>query len=511
LGERIAALVQTGQVPQAYTLLAPVLAERTPFRLLDRIGAAVGAGPLEAVNTFLDHIAAARTEGGWVVIASALGQQLDRDPAGAFARCRAFVIVADVWYATDILGERVPGPALVADFQPSLDMLASWREDANRWVRRTVGVSVHFWARRSRGAAEYVAQAEALLAFLEPMFEEWDMDTVKDMGWGLMTRFKANPPPWLLEPDEANPGVRYFVLRDLLDRATDDPEVVAAQAEVMRTGPVPAILDAQYPDGYWVKPGPGYAPKYRSTLWQILFLAQLGADGRDERVRRAVEHVFAHAQAKNDGFACNGRPSTTIHCLWGNVVRALLDLRYWGDERLDRAIDALARSITGEGYEWYRKGGVQAPGFVCSANYGLPCAWGAVRALRALNRVPATGRTPAVEAAVVASTDFLLSYDVARADYPHHERISSSWFKFGYPLGYVTDVLLNLEALSEAGYAKDSRLNETVEFVLSKQDEQGRWKMECSHNGKMWADVEKKGRPSKWVTLRALRVLKMTR
>jgi hypothetical protein len=322
-------------------------------------------------------------------------------------------------------------------------------------------------------------------------------------------RLNADPLPWLLERDEANPGVRYFALRDLLDRPADDADLVAAQAEVMGTGPVPAILDAQYPDGYWIKPGPGYSPKYRSTLWSVLFLAQLGADGRDERIRRAVDHVFAHAQAANGAFACNGRPSTSIHCLWGNMARALLDLGFWGDERLDRAIDALARSITGDGYEWYRKGGVQGPGFVCSANYGLPCGWGAVRALWALNRVPANERTPTAEAAIQASVDFLLNYDVARANYPYKERINSSWFKFGYPLGYVTDVLLNLEALAEAGCGGDPRLDEAVELVLSKQDEDGRWKLEYSYKGKMWSDIEKKGRPSKWVTLRATRVLKL--
>jgi hypothetical protein len=320
---------------------------------------------------------------------------------------------------------------------------------------------------------------------------------------------KADPLPWLLERDEANPGVRFFALRDLLNRPTDDPELVAAQAEVMRVGPVPAILDAQYPEGYWVKPGPGYSPKYRGTLWSVLFLAQLGADGGDKRVRRAVEYVFGHAQAENNAFACNGRPSTSIHCLWGNVVRALLDLGYWGDERLERAVDALARSITGEGYEWYRRGGVQGPGFVCSANYGLPCGWGAVRALWALNRVPTDGRTPAVEAAIQASIDFLLSYNVARADYPYQERISSSWFKLGYPLGYVTDVLLNLEALAEAGCGGDARLAEAIELVLSKQDSMGRWKLEYSYKGKMWEDIEKKGKPSKWVTLRATRVLNL--
>jgi len=322
-------------------------------------------------------------------------------------------------------------------------------------------------------------------------------------------QLNADPNPWLMEPDEVNPAIRYFALRDLLDRPDDDAELAAAQEDVMRSGPVPAILDAQYPEGYWVKPGPGYSPKYRGTLWSVLFLAQLGADGHDERVRRGVDYAFNHAQAANDAFACNGRPSTSIHCLWGNMVRALLDLGYWGDERLERTTDALARSITGEGYEWYRKGGVQGPGFVCSANYGLPCGWGAVRALWALNQVPVEGCTPSVEAAIQASADFLLSYDVARADYPYQERINSSWFKFGYPLGYVTDVLLNLEALAEAGCGNDPRLEEAVELALSKQDEYGRWKLEYGYKGKMWADIEKKGKPSKWVTLRAVRMLKM--
>jgi hypothetical protein len=167
----------------------------------------------------------------------------------------------------------------------------------------------------------------------------------------------------------------------------------------------------------------------------------------------------------------------------------------------------LARSITGEEYEWYRRSGVQAPGFVCSANYGLPCAWGAVRALWGLNRVPRTQHTDVIQTAIETCADFLLRYDIARADYPHRERISSSWFKFGYPLGYVTDVLLNLEALVGAGYHDDPRLGEATALVLSKQDDQGRWRMEYSYNGKMWVDVEKKGQPSKWVTLRALRVL----
>jgi 3-methyladenine DNA glycosylase AlkD len=193
LGKRITTLVQTGRPDEAYALLTPVLAERTPFRSLERIGEAIGAGPLPVVNAFLERIAAAKAEGGWVVIGSALGRQLNRDLTGAFARCRNFIIIADVWYATDILGERVPGPALVAKFQPVLALLAPWREDVNRWVRRTIGVAVHFWAKRSRGAPEYIPRVETLLTFLEPMFSEWDMDAVKGVGWGLKTLGKHYP------------------------------------------------------------------------------------------------------------------------------------------------------------------------------------------------------------------------------------------------------------------------------------------------------------------------------
>ena len=118
-----------------------------------------------------------------------------------------------------------------------------------------------------------------------------------------MDRLQADPLPWLLEPDPANPGVRYFALRDLLDRPADDPAVTAAQEAIMASGPVPAILDAQTPEGYWAKPGTGYSPKYRATSWQILFLAELGADPADARVRRGCEYVLTHSVAANEAFS----------------------------------------------------------------------------------------------------------------------------------------------------------------------------------------------------------------
>jgi hypothetical protein len=319
-----------------------------------------------------------------------------------------------------------------------------------------------------------------------------------------------DPTPWLLEPDPDNPGVRYFALRDLLDQPEQAPEVQAARAAIMTTGPVPAILDAQYPDGYWVKPGGGYSPKYRSTVWQILFLAELGADPSDGRVRRGCEYLLDHSVASNGAFSARQKPvpSACVHCLNGNMVHALLRLGYAADPRVQTALDWQARAITGEEQFRYLKSGTSGPGFACSVNLGQPCAWGANKAMRALLAVPPEQRTPVVEHAVRVGAKFLLSRDPAVADYPYTERVSSTWFKFGFPLSYWSDVLETVAVLVELGYGGDPRLAGALQLVLSKQDGQGRWKMENALNGKMWVDVEQKGQPSKWVTLRALRVLK---
>jgi hypothetical protein len=226
LGKRIATLVRAGQLEQGYELLAPVLAERTPFPKLGLVGEAVGAESVEAVNTFLDRIAAERTEGGWVVIGKALGRQLDRDLGGAFDRCRGYVVAADIWYGADILSERVLGPALITDFQPALGLLMPWRDDDSAWVRRAVGVSVHFWAKRSRGAPQLRHQAEALLSLLAPMFGEWDMDAVKGVGWGLKTLGRRYPDlvaDWLAEEIvPAERRHRALMLRKALAYLSDD-------------------------------------------------------------------------------------------------------------------------------------------------------------------------------------------------------------------------------------------------------------------------------------------------
>lgn len=320
---------------------------------------------------------------------------------------------------------------------------------------------------------------------------------------------KSDPLPWLLEPDPENPAIRYFVLRDLLGRPEDDPDVRQARLDVMRTGPIPAILAAQHPQGYWFKPDNSYSPKYQGTTWQIIFLAELGADPADERVQRGCEYLLGHSLAENGAFSANRPPvpSGAIHCLNGNLLTALLRLGYGGDPRMQAALDWLVRSITGEGEIRYYKVGTSGPVFACAVNQGQPCGWGAVKALKALSAVPANQRTPTMQRAIQTGVEFLLGRDPAKADYPFTERVSSTWFKFGFPLSYWSDVLENTAVLVDLGYGSDPRLANAIQFILGKQDAQGRWKLENNLNGKMWVDIERKGQPSKWVTLRAMRVL----
>ncbi len=312
---------------------------------------------------------------------------------------------------------------------------------------------------------------------------------------------------WLLERE--NPSVRYFALRALLDRPEDDADVRAARQDIMASPPIRAILAAQSPEGYWAKAGTSYTPKYQSTVWQVLFLAELGADGADSQIGRGCEYLLAHTQAPNGGLSAlqGARPGGVVYCLNGNLIGSLIALGYGHDPRVQRALDWLVKAITSRRSDGATVSGL-GPGFRCSANDGLPCAWGVVKSLRALAAVPADLRSEGVAAATTCCVDFLLSRDLAQADYPYRERVSGEWFKFGFPLSYTSDVLEALLALAEVGKASDPRLSAAIELLRSKRGSDGRWIMQHSLNKKMWADIEKKGKPSKWVTLRALRVLK---
>jgi hypothetical protein len=321
-----------------------------------------------------------------------------------------------------------------------------------------------------------------------------------------------DPLPWLLE--DPDPAVRAAALVRLLGRPVDDSDVVAA----LDADPLRAILAAQDPEGFWVKPGAGYSPKYQGTVWQLIFLDQLGADPDDGRIGRACDYVLSHSPAATGGMgAASTRadaappPSSVIHCLNGNLLRALLGFGRGDDPRVAAAIDWAARAITGQDMPRWYASGTSGPGFACGANEGQPCAWGAVKELLALARVPRSGRGPLVERAVTEGVEFLLARDPAVADYPfpsYATKPSGAWFSLGFPIAYVTDVLQNLEALAELGHVRDPRARHALEWLLTQQVVPGRWRNRHAYNGKTTVDIERQGSTSKWVTLRACTVLR---
>ncbi len=322
---------------------------------------------------------------------------------------------------------------------------------------------------------------------------------------------------WLLESSE--PGLRYLALRDLLDRPADDAELLEAQRKAPTEGPIAKILGRMNPGGYWAKEGAGYSPKYRSTVWSLLMLAQLGANrDMDERIAKAVDYYLEHAVHADGQISHDHLPNGTFDCLQGNMCFALYSLGC-RDAKLEAAFDWMARTVTGEGmgkqgdekarYRWYTyQCGAM---FACKANGGKSCAWGAAKAMHAFSLLPKEKRTTRIEQAIQEGVDFLFSVDLMKANWPTRDdhQVNPNWWKFGFPVFYISDLLQIVEALARLGYGKDPRLQETVEFIRSRQDEVGRWRLELDYTERSGIRFGKLNQPNKWVTLRALRALKL--
>jgi hypothetical protein len=183
-------------------------------------------------------------------------------------------------------------------------------------------------------------------------------------------------------------------------------------------------------------------------------------------------------------------------CYDAMTTWALLRLGSVNDPRLERALSFIAQAI-------------KDAGFRCHFNGGNPCAWGAIKALRALAEVPEGRRSLKMQKAIKEGIAFLLDGDLAHASYPTKSGmgISRQWFRFGFPRGYQSDILQALEAITSLGYAQDARLQPALDFVLQKRRPDGTWRLDETPRV-LWVPLEMRGQPSKWITLIALRVLK---
>jgi len=320
---------------------------------------------------------------------------------------------------------------------------------------------------------------------------------------------------WLLEDN--NPSVRYFALRDLAGRPERSAEVQNAKKEIMTRGIVPKILAKQSPEGFWAEERMFYRNKYKGTTWQLIILANLGADGTDPRVRKACEFILRHSQHKESGgFSVDysvtkdgGSDSYVVPCLTGNIVWSLIRLGYLGDERLRRGV----RNLTA--YQRFDDGEREKltvwPYDRLKMCYGLhSCHMGAAKALKALAEIPPAERTPDVKRMIEQGVEYFLKHHIYKKSHNLAKISKPGWLKFGFPLMYQDDVLEMLEIMARLE-VKDARLEDAVDLVEGKRKKDGRWILENTFNGRFWTNIEQKGKPSKWITLKALHVLKYYR
>jgi hypothetical protein len=335
----------------------------------------------------------------------------------------------------------------------------------------------------------------------------------------------GDPTEWLLEKD--NPSVRYFALIDILERLENDPEVIESKREIMKTGVVPKILSEQRNGGYWETPENFYRAKYKGTVWQLIVLAKLGAEGKNEQVKKACEFIFENSQDRESGgFSTSGSENKggshdrVLPCLTGNMVWSLIRFGYFEDPRVQKGInwivtyqrfdDGIEEKLKGWPYE--RQGHPHCWGYTHTRHVHT-CHMGVVRALKALAEIPSEKRSEDVVKTIENGAEYMLKHHVYKRSHDLNRVSNPNWLKFGFPYLWQMDVLEVLEILTKLGF-RDKRMQEAVDLVISKQDERGKWKLENlpSPQGTFYknfsAIIEQKDSLSKWITLNALKVLK---
>jgi hypothetical protein len=330
---------------------------------------------------------------------------------------------------------------------------------------------------------------------------------------------------WLLEED--NPPVRYLTLRNLLKKPETDPEVVRAKSRLMSYKVTQGIL--KHADKFWGDDEKAYW-KYTGKYWQLIFLGQFLADGKDPRIARGVSGILA----KRDWVISSG-----AQCLTANILAALVRLGYGSHPVVAEEREALAQRIVKDG------------GIDCGAmGYSLlpRCYMAQPKLLLCFSQVPPQDRTAAMNSAIKMLADRMLEHEVfvyvpgtqkewqkvleqkpGRAELPAGQSVKQwiseqrnrllagrglgkpkpkqGWLKFGFPLHYNSDILETMYALAELGTPMTAALAKPLQAIREKMTPDGKWIMENSLNGKMWVDIEEKGKPSKWLTYFARCVL----
>ncbi|MBP1637317.1 MAG: hypothetical protein H6Q18_106 [Bacteroidetes bacterium] len=316
---------------------------------------------------------------------------------------------------------------------------------------------------------------------------------------------------WLLEKE--NPSVRYFTLTKLLKKSESDDDVLDARRNIMKIGIVPAILDKQNEAGYWGDIQRFYLDKYKGTVWQLIILAEMGADSNDVRIKKACEFILDNSQdIESGGFAMyrssktgGGRHSEVIPCLTGNMIWSLIKLGYLSDERVQRGIEWICNyQRSDDGISEIPKEWPYDRYEMCWGKH--TCHMGVVKALKALSAIPKEKRSQSVTEKIDTLSGFMLIHHIYKKSHDLNSISKPGWLRLGFPLMYQSDILEILEILVELGY-QDARMKDAIDKLITKRNKENRWNLENTFNGRMIKNIGTKGESSKWITLKALNVL----
>jgi len=303
---------------------------------------------------------------------------------------------------------------------------------------------------------------------------------------------------WLLDSD---PSIRWQVLRDLADAPAD--EVRAERARVAREGVGAQLLALQAADGRWG--GAAWNHGWNSTMHVLWLLRHLGLDPASAEARRAVGLVRAHVTWQGCGPPeCDGNrffEGEVEPCINGQVAAAGA---YFGED-VRGIIDRLLTEQLSDG-GW----NCEAPNGSTRSSFNTT-----ICVLEALLEHERAGRgTPDVTAARHRGQEYLLERRLFRRRstgevIERDRKGGAGWTRFAFPPWWHYDVLRGLEYLRSAGVTSDERAAEAIELVALKRDGNGRWPLETRYSGVMPVEMDEgEGRPSRWNTLRALRVLR---
>ena len=309
--------------------------------------------------------------------------------------------------------------------------------------------------------------------------------------------------PWLLDSD---PSIRWQVMQDLLGAPAD--KVAAERARVATEGWGAQLLALQRADGSWA--GTAFNQGWNSTMHVLSLLRELGLDPASDEARRAVGLVRDRVRWQGwdwdgtwRGLDFDGNPffaGEVEPCINGQVGASGA---YFGQD-IQRIINRLLGEQLPDG-GWNCEA---ANGSTRSSFNTTICVLEAL-----LEYEHAFGASPEVTAARLRGQEYLLErrlfHRLSTGEAIERDRKgNTAWTRFAFPTWWHYDVLRGLEYLRRAGVTPDERVTEAIELVVSKCDDNGRWTLETQYPGVMLVEIDEgEGQPSRWNTLRALRVL----